>query len=587
MKRKDCYLCYSEKDRHLAIQLKHYMLSLGVSVWFAPDEISAGSNFKEVIFDAIRSCDCMIVILSENSIQSDFVEKEVSFAYDIARGRNKQIFPVIIDDVVLREFRTPNRIGFYLATYQCVKVDVSDTSWPTALFPFLQRFLSEKQKAYLYEELSELIKSNLYLEASTKITEIISNILLQIQPQVSLRNQHELVIELDQRLEQLHAFYDNCDVDYSQEARIVTQHKLDVLTKLNNTISQIVEEKRNLFFVCSMIRFIFWDREIRLDCADMITHGDVSSGIVHTLPESEYAEKQREYRNWYMHNSSLPTEPEAVQRFIQETVNYLYFLEPKARQHIAKRTTAPNEQLEAIAGYIREGNRIFERIGDDEKAGAFIRCLVTSYERLRNYCQEIGASSLTAECIERITDLRNQIQLLDDEEQRNHSTAELGIRALLGFTRPGTGNYDVFLSHRGYDIDIARKVYQFLKARMKEVFFDTVSLSGELSDTDYKNAIYQALERSKHFVVIITELNELEPGFIKHEKDWMQEEMDVFHSELIEGRKRGGNFVIIVTDDIYQQIVSANKTNIDLKWRRHSLIRLNDYQDQIMGYIKE
>ena len=31
----------------------------------------------------------------------------------------------------------------------------------------------------------------------------------------------------------------------------------------------------------------------------------------------------------------------------------------------------------------------------------------------------------------------------------------------------------------------------------------------------------------------------------------------------------------------------TNKTNIDLKWRRHSLIKLGEFQDQIIGYIKD
>ena len=148
------------------------------------------------------------------------------------------------------------------------------------------------------------------------------------------------------------------------------------------------------------------------------------------------------------------------------------------------------------------------------------------------------------------------------------------------------GDYDVFLSHRSYDTDITETVYHFLKSRMKEVFFDAVSLSEELSDTDYKNAIFQALDKSKHFVVIITDLGELAPGYRKQETDWMQEEMDLYHSEKLEGRKPDGNLVIIVSDDVYDRVVAANKTNIDLKWRKHTLIRLGDYEDQIIGYLK-
>lgn len=584
MKRKDCYLSYSHKDESLARQLKQYLESQGVSVWFAPDDIPVGFSFAETIVDAIRSCDYMIVLLSENSVQSEVVLHELDFAIETANNREKRVIPILVDDVKLT-----NNILFYLATYQCIQVDTADPSWPEAIAPFLQDIFLSNKKSIIYEELSELIKSGLYLDASVGIADIIDIILSQLQPVVSLRHQCELIIELDQCLGKLHAFYDHCAGDYSEKAREATQHKLDLLERMGGIFVKMPEEKQDLFFVCSMIRLIYWDREIRWDCADMITHGDVSQGVVHTLPESDYAEKQSEYRDLYRQNdlSSLSEKSETVLTFVRETERFLYQSEPQSRQHPTSKTVEQNEKLEAIAGYIREGNRIFELIGNDEKAVAFIRCLITSYERLRNYCQEIGAANLTAECISRITDLKVKLQQFEDDELREHTAAERGIRALLGFSRPGLGEYDVFLSHRSNDTDIARDVYKFLKSRMKEVFFDEVSLSGELSDTDYKNAIYQALDKAKHFVVIITELKELAPGYQKQEKDWMQEEMDVFHSELIEGRKKNGNFVIIVTNDVYQQIVATNKTNIDLKWRRHSLIKLGEFQDQIIGYIKD
>ena len=62
--------------------------------------------------------------------------------------------------------------------------------------------------------------------------------------------------------------------------------------------------------------------------------------------------------------------------------------------------------------------------------------------------------------------------------------------------------------------------------------------------------------------------------------------MDLFHSELFEGRKMGGNFVILVTDKVFDEITKHNKKNIDIKWRSYNLIRVRDYRDRMMSYLK-
>lgn len=589
MKKYDCYLCYSQSDSNLANQLIEYLTVNGVTVFYARNSLPRRCNYvdflENTIEEIMRNTGFMVILFSKNSVESKWVNYEINIALKTAKNRNKQIVPILIDGVKL-----PLEYKIELSNNTFFNVNTTDSLWVKSISPFLQSINLSKKKAILYEELSELIKSKLYLEASDRISEIIGIIILQINPLVSLRHQSALIIELDQCLEKQNVFYDYCDGDYSKKAREVTQHKLDMLKKINELAKQIQDDKEDFFLICCKIRLIYWDREIRWDCADMITHGDVSMGNVHTLPQSDYAEKQKEYRHIYNDNNlfEIIDESDVVQTFIRETEKYLYLNEPKKRNHISKKQpSTQDEKLEAIARYIREGNRIFELIGQDEKAVAFMRCLITSYERLRNYCQEIGASNLTAECIKRITDLRSKLQQVDDDSQKEHTTAEKGIRALLGFTQPGTGEYDVFLSHRGNDSDIARDVYIFLKSHMKEVFFDDVSLSGELSDTDYTNAIYQALDKSKHFLVIITDVKEMMPDYQIKKNDWMQLEMSVFHRELIEGRKSGSNFIIVVTPNVYDQIIAANKTNMDLKWRNYTLIKLNECQDKIIGYLKD
>ena len=85
--------------------------------------------------------------------------------------------------------------------------------------------------------------------------------------------------------------------------------------------------------------------------------------------------------------------------------------------------------------------------------------------------------------------------------------------------------------------------------------------------------------------MIVSDAHLLEPVVHPDENNWVQREMDVYHTELFEGRKKGGNFVILVTDDVFDELTKQKKMNMDIKWRSYNLIRLRDYRDQIMSYL--
>ncbi len=588
----DFFLSSARLDHSIAESLISELRKKGYSIWCDRDML-VGGDFIDQILDAIRSSDMLLVLITENSSRSDYQKKEILEIVRISKERNRNVIPICMGNYDL--LMADPDLKYCLSYYQGILIDPSDENWAQKVSSeFINRIVKRDEKAQKYEELMELKKGGFFLESCEILTDICDLILDEISPNDRLRTHHRLIFELEQCLDSLHRLYHYIDDDYSSRARNAAQKKLDLLGTIKSLMDDAVNEKSDLFEICCMIRFIYHDREIRWDCADTLTRGDIRGMENHSLHKSDYAEKQRPYREIYEKKiMDLSEKKSAVSDFIRDTAGF--FIEPDEEtpepEKVVRKETPKirNEKLDAIAGYIREGNRLFEIIGEDEKAAAFIRCLITSYERLKNYCGEIGASDMMAECISRITDLREKLRKLEntlDEDGEDHSVAEKGIRALMGFTQPGAGNYDVFLSHRGYDSDISRNVYRFLKSRMKEVFYDAVSLASELSDTDYKNAIFQSLDKAKHFVVIISRLEELAPGYKKHEKDWMQTEMDTFHSELIESRKQGGNFIILVTEDVYEKIIQENKTNIDIKWRRYTLIRLSEFEDQIIQYLR-
>jgi uncharacterized protein YjbI with pentapeptide repeats len=114
-----CFISYSSKDQDFAERLHADIQNKGVRCWFAPHDLPIGAKTWDAIDAAIRTRDKLLLILSENSIGSDWVEDEVNKAFAEERDRKQPVlFPVRIDDSVLqspepwaRKLRDQRNIG--------------------------------------------------------------------------------------------------------------------------------------------------------------------------------------------------------------------------------------------------------------------------------------------------------------------------------------------------------------------------------------------------------------------------------------------------------------------------------------------
>lgn len=96
-----CFISYSSKDQDFAERLYADLQNRGVRCWFAPEDIKIGDVFRTRIDESIRIYDKLLLVLSENSVSSQWVEKEVETAMEREREQNKTIlFPVRLDDTV-------------------------------------------------------------------------------------------------------------------------------------------------------------------------------------------------------------------------------------------------------------------------------------------------------------------------------------------------------------------------------------------------------------------------------------------------------------------------------------------------------
>ncbi len=99
----DCFISYSTIDQNFADKLYTDLQASGIRCWYAPKDLKIGARIRQEIDNAIRSNERLIVVLSENSIVSNWVEKEVETAFDEESRNNKDILiPIRIDDSVMR-----------------------------------------------------------------------------------------------------------------------------------------------------------------------------------------------------------------------------------------------------------------------------------------------------------------------------------------------------------------------------------------------------------------------------------------------------------------------------------------------------
>jgi TIR domain/Pentapeptide repeats (8 copies)/Pentapeptide repeats (9 copies) len=96
------FISYSSSDDDFARRLHVDLQASGVRVWFAPEDLKIGDKFRSSIEEAIRVHDKLMVVLSESSIHSAWVESEVEAALEKERQQRRAVlFPIRLDDAVM------------------------------------------------------------------------------------------------------------------------------------------------------------------------------------------------------------------------------------------------------------------------------------------------------------------------------------------------------------------------------------------------------------------------------------------------------------------------------------------------------
>lgn len=672
MSKYNFFISYCRSDgQDLAIQFNKQLTEKGYSVFIDIESLRAGSDFAQSIIDAISNCDYFVPIITDATSKSEWVMREISFAFDMAESRATQIIPIVatehLDDV----------LQFYLAPIQQIRLNrnVEISVAVNEIVEQIDRIAEYKLKsALLYEKLSEYKKLNNYNKEAETICELIQ---LTREKHISIpKVEFARVWKVCEDFLNLYTQLSNYVGSYNAESRHAAHKILNELDATYDVLNAPEKNgKRNLFqrhilFAAVAIRFIHIERKIRCECIDILSNGDVRNAC----PISAYIEKQKVFVNVfnseygkvdndgfeetnrqfiadtskYIFSASNRIHLESViekeiysaltkcgynvecefrlNKFVVDLVikkngKYILFIElvnalrntqrileskkelvsyiesiggklhiintddwakdpqseiEKIKNIIDSVSTQDDELLVSIAKFMQDGNKLFDVLQKNGIAGDFLECLRESYERLKNYCIVVGADDVAAECAARIVEIRNEVGKQQSGASENEK-AEKGIKSLLGFTLEDSGKYDVFISFKNEDSDLAGRIYEYCHKRMKQPFWSKKSLP-RLSKSEYSKAIDMALENSKHFIVVLSDLKYFDA-------EWIKYEMDVFNNEIKEGRKKDSNFVIVATDDVYNTIIQSNKTVLDIAYRRYQIIKMSEYEETLAQYI--
>ncbi len=94
----DVFISYSSKKKSIADGVCHYLEENGIKCWMAPRDIPPGTDYGDLIDDAIIDCKVVVLVYSQPASLSKWVKGEISVAFD----EGKTIIPFRIDDTAIK-----------------------------------------------------------------------------------------------------------------------------------------------------------------------------------------------------------------------------------------------------------------------------------------------------------------------------------------------------------------------------------------------------------------------------------------------------------------------------------------------------
>lgn len=106
------FLSHSSRNRNLVISIRNQLKKAGIGVYLAEEHPQPGKNLPQKIINNIKSSDCVVVLLTDTGVRSQFVNQEIG----AARALSKPVIPMVEKKVI-------RKIGGLLAGLELITFD--------------------------------------------------------------------------------------------------------------------------------------------------------------------------------------------------------------------------------------------------------------------------------------------------------------------------------------------------------------------------------------------------------------------------------------------------------------------------------
>ena len=90
-----CFVSHSSKDQEFADKLYGALTDRGIRVWYAPEDLRGGKKLGDQVVGAIQAFDKLMLVLTENSVDAPWVQREIRWAVDKEKRENRPaLFPI-------------------------------------------------------------------------------------------------------------------------------------------------------------------------------------------------------------------------------------------------------------------------------------------------------------------------------------------------------------------------------------------------------------------------------------------------------------------------------------------------------------
>lgn len=93
---KEVFLSHSDKDRQFAASLAKVLRRHNIPVWYSRTNLVGAQRWHDEIGAALSRCNWFVLVLTPNSVKSDWVKHELMFALNNRRYKGR-IVPLVLE----------------------------------------------------------------------------------------------------------------------------------------------------------------------------------------------------------------------------------------------------------------------------------------------------------------------------------------------------------------------------------------------------------------------------------------------------------------------------------------------------------